>query len=95
MGLLHSEKGRRVNSAIATVGTAGALNLVYAVRKGSSLPPVLMGTAFLMAICVGLDDLTKTNLGSVIGGTFLVGTLVYRGKDIVAVMNALIDSGKE
>lgn len=76
-------------AVIATV-TATGVNAMYAVRHGHNIFPTLVGGGVLLVFVTGLNAVPGSNIGTAVAGTFLIGTLIYRGGDILSLLSGLL-----
>ena len=74
--------------AMVVVGTA--VNGLVTVRKGHNIFPVLLGGGTLALFVSGLDAFTDGTAGSAVGGTYLLGSLIYHGTDLFNTVNSLL-----
>jgi hypothetical protein len=67
---------------------AAGINAAYTVRQKKNPVPVLVGGTVLLFF-VAAFDAADESAGTALGGTFLLGTLVYRGRDFFDLIAGL------
>lgn len=72
---------------VAVLAAAG-INAAYTVRQKKNPVPVLVGGTVLLFFVAAFDAVDES-AGNALGGTFLLGTLVYRGRDFFDFLSAL------
>jgi hypothetical protein len=79
-----------MDAGIITVAVAVGINAVYAVRHGHNVFITFVGGGVLMLFVSALDALPGSNMGTAVGGAFLLGTIIYRGQDLLSMLTSLM-----
>jgi hypothetical protein len=79
-----------MDGGIVAVLTAVGINTLYAVRHGHSLFVTVMGGGVLLLFVSGLNAVPGSTVGTSIGVTFLLATIIYRGQDLMQFITSLL-----
>ena len=79
-----------MDAGLVATAVAVAINAVYAVRHNHNIFPILIGGGVLMLFVSGLDSIPGSSMGSAVGVAFLLGTIIYRGEDLISLLTSLM-----
>lgn len=80
--------------AFTTVAVGTAINATSTVAKGKDPFPVLMAGVAFGTVCVGLDSITGSSIGTAFGAVFLLGSFLTNGVRMIETVNAVINATK-
>lgn len=70
-------------NAFLLVAAGSGMNAVRAIQRGKSPFPIILGGILFGVICVGINDLSKVNLGSLMAGLFLLSSALVSGVPLI------------
>jgi len=74
---------------------AGAgVNAAHTIQAGKDPFPGLMGGAVFGTIAVGINTVTKTRIGTMMGALFLLSSFLFHGVQLIDIANGVISSPK-
>jgi len=79
-----------MDPGLISVAVAVGINAIYAIRKGHNVFIILLGGGVLMFLVSALNAIPGSSMGTAVGATFLIGTIVYRGQDILSFLTSLL-----
>lgn len=77
---------------IVAAGTG--INAAHAVQKQSDPFPTLMGGVIFGTLCVALDTVTDSKIGTMIAALFLLSSFLRNGVTLIDTANLLINAPK-
>lgn len=79
-------------TAFLLVATGASMNAVRAIQKGKSPFGILLGGIVFGAICVGLNDISRQNVGTLLAGLFLLTSTLTSGVPLIESLAKVTDS---
>lgn len=80
-----------MDASIVLVSLAALVNATYAIRKGHNVFVIFVGAAILMFFTVALNAVPGSEMGTAVAATFLLGSIIYRGRDILDMLTSLLN----
>lgn len=79
-------------TAFLLVATGAGMNAVRAMQKGKSPFGILLGGIVFGAICVGINDISRQNVGTLLAGLFLLSSTLTSGVPFIESLGKVTDS---
>ena len=79
-------------TAFLLVATGVTMNAVRTVQKGNSPWGTILAGLLFGTICVGINDLTKKDLGTMLAGVFLLSSALVSGVPLIDSVADLAES---
>lgn len=81
-----------MSGAIAVAGTATAIQVASSIgHKKDPIPRAIAGIT-LLVICVGIDSVTQSNLGTYFALLFLLATFLSSGVWLIDTMESVVNN---
>lgn len=79
-------------SGFFIVAAGTGINAVHAVQKQSDPFPTIIGGVIFGTVCVALDTITDSKIGTMMAALFLLSSFLRNGVTIIDTVNSLINS---
>lgn len=79
-------------TAFILVGSAAGINSVAQIQKGRSPFGVLMAGAVLGTICVAANEITRSQLGTLLAAAFLLSSILTNGTRLFDTLTKAVEN---
>lgn len=79
-------------NAFLLVAAGASMNAIRAVQRGKSPFGTLLAGILFGAICVGINDLSRKDLGTLLAGVFLLSSALVSGVPLIDSMANVAES---